>query len=132
MQVAALLFALLLCLVPGVARAQGIDCAKHLQTAQGAIDKVTEDMKGMETMPKDQLLYVQTLLDDAKMLLDGARHNCEQPRADYDRARAIAKAEAARGSAEAADVLHWHFMKTGHGMKPSSGTPGMSMPGMKK
>jgi hypothetical protein len=109
--------------VPRPAAAQqGLDCAKPVQQAQQAIDKVSEDMKGMEKMPKDQLAEIHSLLDDAKMLLDGARHNCDKPQSDYDLARAIAKAEAARGSANAADMLHWHFMK---GM---SGTMGGSMP----
>jgi hypothetical protein len=114
-----------------------LDCAKPVQQAQQAIDKVTEDMKGMEKMPKDQLAEIHALLDDAKMLLDGARHNCDKPQTDYDLARAIAKGEAARGSADAADMLHWHFMKGMSGMsggKQMSGSPsgGMDMSGMKK
>jgi hypothetical protein len=104
-------------ILPLPAAAQpALDCAKPVQQAEQAIDKVTEDMKGMEKMPKDQLVQIRALLDDAKMLLDGARHNCDRPQADYDVARAIARAEAARGSADAADMLHWHFMKAMSGM----------------
>jgi hypothetical protein len=114
-------------LLAGSAFAEDIDCGAHVTTAQTAIDKVTDDMKGMEKMPKDQLRSVQGLLDEAKKTLDGARHTCDQPKGDADRARAIARAEAARGSAEAADILHWHYMKSGGSM---SGMPGMS--GMKK
>lgn len=115
------------------AAAQEIDCRKHVQTAQGAIDKVTDDLKGMEQMmQKEQLVYVHALVDDAKTYLESARHECESPAADYARARAIAKAEAARGSAEAADILHWHFMTAVPGPKPATTMPGMSMPGMKK
>ena len=110
--------------------AEDIDCGTHVKTAQTAIDKVTDDMKGMETMPKDQLRSVHGLLDEAKKTLDGARHTCDQPRGDVDRARAIARAEAARGSAEAADILHWHYMKSGGAMSGMSGIPSMS--GMKK
>ena len=111
-------------LLTGPAFAEDIDCATHVKTAQTAIDKVTDDMKGMETMPKDQLRSVHGLLEEAKKTLDGARHTCDQPKEDADRARAIARAEAARGSAEAADILHWHYMK--------SGGSGKSMSGMKK
>ena len=111
--------------------AQEVDCAKHVQRAQAAIDRTTEDIKGMDKMPKDQLLSVHVLLDDAEMLLDGARRTCER-HADFDRARAIARAEAARGSAEAADILHWHLMRDMPGMKPAAGVPGTSMPGMKR
>jgi len=123
---------IVLALLPSIGAAQAIDCQTHIAAAQGAIDKVSDDMKGMESLPKDQLLYVHTLVADARMLLDGAHHDCDQPQADYDRARAIAKAEAARGSAEAADILHWHFMKSMPGTKPSASMPGMNMPGMKK
>jgi len=124
------LVACLLALWPATAMAQTIDCASHVQKAQIAIDKVTEDMKGMESMPKDELVQIHSLLDDATTVLQGARQTCQHPRADFDRAQAIAKAEAARGSAEAADILHWHYMKNMQGMKPGSGMSGM--PGMKK
>ena len=108
-------------LLAGSAFADDIDCGTHVTTAQTAIDKVADDMKGMEKMPKDQLGSVQGLLDDAKKTLDGARHTCDQPKGDADRARAIARAEAARGSAEAADILHWHYMKSGGSMSGMSG-----------
>ena len=103
-----------------VAQAQDLDCAAHVKAARSAIDKVTEDMKGMESMPKDQLRYVNTLLNDAKKLAEAAQQTCGKPKNDYDRAWAIAKAEASRGSAEAADMLHWHFMKAMPGMRDES------------
>jgi uncharacterized protein YoxC len=115
--------------------AQDLDCAMHVKTAQSAIDKVTDDMKGMEKMPKDQLTNVNTLLNDARNLVGTAQQTCSKPKNDYELAQAIAKAEAARGSAEAADILHWHYMKATPGMKDmtsSSGKSGMDMPGMKK
>jgi hypothetical protein len=120
----AIMLATLVCPRPAAAQ-PALDCAKPVQQAQQAIDKVTEDMKGMEKMPKEQLVQIHALLDDAKMQLDGARHNCDKPRADYDLARAVAKAEAARGSADAADMLHWHYMKGMSGMMGG----GTSMPG---
>ncbi len=119
---------------PHAASAQELECGPYIQKTQAAIDKVTDDMKGMESMPKDQLLEVHALLDDARMYLDGARHNCDKPQADYDRARAIGKAEAARGYATAADMLHFQFMKgtapmkghdTGSGSTPMGGMKGM-------
>jgi hypothetical protein len=112
-------------LVTVPAFADDIDCAAHVKTAQTAIDKVTDDMKGMETMPQDQLRSVHGLLDEAKKTLAGARHACDQPKGDADRARAIARAEAARGSAEAADILHWHYMKSGGSGMNMSGMSGM-------
>ena len=114
--------------------AQDLDCGTHLKAAETAIDKVTEDMKGMEHMPKDQVGHVNTLLREAKDLSRAAQQACDKPRDDYDRARAIAKAEAARGSAEAADILHWHYMKAVpgmKGMKSSSDKAGTEMSGMK-
>lgn len=113
---------------------QDLDCGMHVKTAQSAIDKVSEDTKGMESMPKDQLASVNALLNDAKKLFGTARQTCDKPKSDYDRARAIAQAEAARGSAEAADMLHWHFMKAMPEMKGMTSPPGksgMDMPGMK-
>ena len=100
--------------LPSTANALG--CPKNIAAAQAAIDKVVEDMKGEMSkkmkasgMAADMAL-VHALLDDAKMLLAGAKHNCEKPQGDYDLARAIAKAEAARGSAVAADIFHWKLM----------------------
>ncbi len=88
------------------------ECPKHFKEAQAAIDKVAGDMKGMaKTMSKSDMALVHALLDDAKMLLAGAKHNHEKPQGKYDHARAIAKADAARGSAVASDILHWKYMK---------------------
>ena len=114
---------------PQVVRAQGLDCGPRIQKAQTAIDKVIDDMKGMESMPKGELLQVHALLDDARMYLDAARRNCDTPQADYDRAIAVGKAEAARGYATAADMLHFRFMKgmhdMGSGSSPAGGIKGM-------
>ncbi|MFQ5881758.1 MAG: hypothetical protein ACE5I9_04715 [Candidatus Methylomirabilales bacterium] len=79
------------------------ECPKHFKEAQDAIDQAAAAMK---KLPKDKQALVHTLIDDAKMLLHSARHNHEKPAAgDYDHARAIAKAEAARGYAVAAEML---------------------------
>jgi hypothetical protein len=95
------------------AGAAAFECPKHFTEAQTLIDKVTGDMKGdmSKKMPKDQMALVHALLDDAKMLLAGAKHNHEKPQGPYDHGRSIAKAEAARGSALAADLLHFNMMQ---------------------
>ena len=93
--------------------AQAFECPKHFAAAQAIIDKVTGDMKGdmSKKMPKDQMALVHALLDDAKMLLAGARHNHEKPQGIYDHGRSIAKADAALGSALGADLLHFKMMQ---------------------
>ncbi len=92
--------------------AQAFECPKHFADAQAAIDKVVGDMKGdmSKKMPKDQMALVHALLDDAKMWLASGKHNHEKPQGIYDHARAIAKADAARGNAVAADILHFKMM----------------------
>ncbi len=92
--------------------AQAFECPKRFAEAQTAIDKIAEEMKSMKgQMPKEQMALVHALLDDAKRLLSGAKHNHEKPQGAYDHGRAIAKATAALGYAEAADILHTHYMK---------------------
>ena len=93
--------------------AQAFECPKHFAAAQAIIDKVTGDMKGdmSKKMPKEQMALVHALLDDAKMRLASARHNHEKPQGMYDHGRAIAKADAARGYAVAADMLHFKMMQ---------------------
>ncbi len=96
--------------------AEAFECPKHFQAAQAAIDKVMEDMKGDMSQAmakagmKADMTLVHALLDDAKMLLAGAKHNHEKPQGAYDHARAIAKADAAHGSAVAADIYHFKLM----------------------
>ncbi len=89
------------------------ECPKHFDDAQAAIDKVVADMGGKmsKMMPKEDMALVHALLDDAKMTLAGAKHNHEKPQGAYDHARAIAKADAALGSARAADIFHFQLMK---------------------
>ena len=93
--------------------AQAFGCPKAIDAAQAAIDKVKGDMKGdmSKGMAKADLAQVHLLLDDAKMLLAGAKHNHEKPQGRLDHARAIAKADAARGYAKASDILHFALMK---------------------
>ncbi len=94
------------------ANAGAFECPKHFKEAQAAIDKVSEDMKSMgKGVSKSDHALVHALLDDAKMLLAGAKHNHEKPQGLYDHGRSIAKADAARGSAVAADILHFKYMR---------------------
>ena len=92
--------------------AQAFDCPNRFDAAQAAIDKVTGDMKSMkDQMPKENHALVHALVDDAKNLLDAARHNHEKPQGAFDHARAVAKAGSALAYAEAADMLQQAYMK---------------------
>ena len=92
--------------------AHAFECPRHFDEARALIEKVQGDMKGMQgQMPKEEHALVHALLDDAKMLLGGGKHNHEKPQDAYDHARAIAKADAALGYARAADMLHFHYMQ---------------------
>ncbi len=93
--------------------AQAFGCPKAIGAAQDVIDKVKGDMKGdmSKRMAKADMAQVHMLLDDAKMLLAGAKHNHEKPQGRLDHARAIAKADSALGYARAADILHFELMK---------------------
>ena len=93
--------------------AQAFGCPNAIGAAQDVIDKVKGDMKGemSKKMAKADMAQVHGLLDDAKMLLAGAKHNHEKPQGRLDHARAIAKAESALGYAKASDILHFAMMK---------------------
>lgn len=97
-------------LLPVVTAAQGawaFDCGNRFAAAGAAIAQATTAMNGMNGMndPVAKEL-VHTFIDDAKMLLGSGRHNHQKPAAGkYDHARAIAKANAAEGYAQAASVL---------------------------
>ena len=86
--------------------AQAFQCPKRFGEAQAAIDKTSAALKeAMGGLSKDQSALVHALLDDAKQLLTGAKHNHEKPQGLYDHGRSVAKATAARGHAEAAGML---------------------------
>ncbi len=103
-------FVVLALLMP--VNAKAFECPKRFKEAQAAIDKVKGDMtpEMMKMMKKADRALVHALLDDANMLLAGAKHNHEKPQGAYDHARSIAKANAARGYAVAADIYHWKLM----------------------
>lgn len=90
-------------LVAGFApAANAFECPTHFAEAEKAIERATQAMEGMQ----GDRGQVHTLIDDAKMYLQSARHNHEKPAAGgYDHARAIAKAKSAIGYAEAAQTL---------------------------
>lgn len=83
------------------------ECPTHLADVQALIDRVSAGVdEARERIPWDQAELVQALLDDARMFLDAARRNHEQPGGPYDHARAFAKADAALGHARAAQIIY--------------------------
>ncbi len=96
---ASLIFTLLI-----AGKAMAFECPKHFGEADKAIASATEAMNAMPDGAQKGLVH--TLLDDAKTLLQSGKHNHEKPAAGaYDHARSIAKADAARGYANAAEML---------------------------
>lgn len=84
-------------------------CPVVLKQAEDALDTAAA---AMAKLPPDKQGLVHTLIDDAKMLLESAKHNHEKPAAGlYDHARAIGKANAALGYATAAEGLAKQMMK---------------------
>ncbi|MEE8122835.1 MAG: hypothetical protein V3T93_01880 [Alphaproteobacteria bacterium] len=74
------------------------------QAADEAIASATTAMKAMSD--KEKMGLVHTVLDDAKMLLTSGKHNHAKPAAGaLDHARATAKARAAVGYAQAAEMM---------------------------
>ncbi len=96
-----LLFAAALVLLMPVS-ANAFECPKRFKEAQVAVDKAAAAVKKLSGQAKAE---VHMMLDDAKMLLNGARHNHEKPQGKMDHARAIAKARSAQAYAEAALIL---------------------------
>ncbi len=87
--------------------AQAFECPKHFEAAEDAIDAANDAMIGLKT--DLHMIRGHMLLDDAKMLLSSAEHNHAKPQNEFDHARAIAKAEAAKGHAEAALIYYKKF-----------------------
>ncbi len=87
--------------------AQAFECPKHFEAAEDAIDAANDAMIGLKT--DLHMIRGHMLLDDAKMLLGSAEHNHAKPQNEYDHARAIGKAEAAKGYAEAALIYYKKF-----------------------
>ncbi len=82
-------------------------CPKHFADVQALIDRVSTGLdRARDRLPFDSVELVYALLDDARMLLDAARRNHEQPIGRYDHARAYAKADAALGHARAAQIVY--------------------------
>ena len=98
--------------------ASAFECPKHLKAAQDKIDKVMADMVGMaDMMDKENMALVHSLIDDAKMYLTSAEHNHNKPQGPYDHGRSIAKANAAFGYANGAEIMHWQMMSDMEKMK---------------
>ena len=86
--------------------AGAFECPKHFSATEAEIARVSEALEAAgDRVPGADRALVHALLDDAKMLLGGAKHNHEKPQGKYDHARALAKADAALGYARAAGML---------------------------
>ncbi len=86
------------------ATAWAFACPNSFDGAQAAIDSATAAVNKMPDGDKKGLVH--TLIDDAKTQLTSGKHNHEKAAAGgYDHARAVAKARAAQGYAEAAQIL---------------------------
>ncbi len=84
--------------------AWAFSCPAHFKAAQASIDSAASAMGAMSDKTKSGLVH--TLLDDAKTILQAAKHNHEKPAAGgYDHARSLAKADTAKAYAEAAETL---------------------------
>ncbi len=87
--------------------AQAFECPKRFEAAEDTIDAANDAMIGLKT--DLHMIRGHMLLDDAKMLLGSAEHNHAKPQNEFDHARAIAKADAAKGYAEAALIYYKKF-----------------------
>ncbi len=87
--------------------AQAFECPKHIEAAEDATDAANDAMIGLKT--DNHMRRGHMLLDDAKMLLVSAEHNHKKPQNEFDHARSIAKADAAKGSAMAALIYYKKF-----------------------
>ena len=84
--------------------AWAFNCPVDFKAADEAIASATAAMKALSD--KEKMGLVHTLIDDAKMLLTSGKHNHAKPAAGgLDHARAIAKARAAVGYAQAAEMM---------------------------
>ena len=84
--------------------AWAFNCPVDFQAADEAIADATAAMKALSD--KEKMGLIHTLIDDAKMLLTSGKHNHAKPAAGgLDHARAIAKARAAVGYAQAAEMM---------------------------
>ena len=91
--------------------AQAFECSSHLAAARKAISLAVRNMRDMRTrMSVYNRKLIYDIIGHAKMMYTGARDSRERPLYIHSHAWAIAKAHAALGSAEAADILHRHVM----------------------
>lgn len=96
--------------------ASAFECPKHFAQAQEAIDKTSEQLKGMkkimpEMMSEKEMAKIHSLLANSRILLSGARQSHKRNLGPYDHAYAIAKAESAFGYALATRVIHQNFYR---------------------
>lgn len=79
-----------------------LECSKHIFAAEEAMHAAE---LAMRKEPMDRQALFATLRDDASMLLESAKDICRRANTgEFDVARAIAKAGAARAYATAAEI----------------------------
>ena len=82
------------------------ECPRHIADTEAMITRVADQLnRQMHRMDPEAARLVSDLLDDARTLLSAARDNHENPRSNYDHARAFAKADVAKGHARAAELI---------------------------
>ncbi len=95
-------------------KAEAMECPQHIEAAEAAIKTASETMKALgprmaDLMDEKEMGLVHTLLANAKIMLITAKRHHEHPQGPYDHARAIAKADAARGYALSVDIFHQRY-----------------------
>ena len=106
--VSSFVFVFILAQMPRTANA--FECPKHIAAAQAEIENAFEGMMGMAGMDPGDMGALKALIDDAKVILADAIRNHENPRGEFDHARAIAQAKSAFAYAEQADIYHFKLM----------------------
>lgn len=120
----------LFAVAPAAFAAPLIDCAGPIAQAQKAIDKVTGDLQGMDKMmPKSEMSQIRGLITQAVSYNKQAQQSCGPKRTAYDQAQAVARASSASGYANAADMLHFHYMQMPNSGSAMNGMKGMSSSG---
>ena len=98
-------------------RAEAFECPNHFKKTQAGIVKAEKALKKMarihrvrRMMTPKEMADTQKMIVDAKTLLAEAIQHHEKAQTLTDHGLAIAKADAARKYAEAADLLHVKYM----------------------
>ena len=91
--------------------ALAMECPEHIAAAEQHVEQVARDVRGMAgMMTPEATMWVLSLLDKARLLLDEARTGHESAQNPYDHALAMANADSALAFAKVADILHFEAM----------------------